>query len=78
VPRHRPLVLKAFVEEMVNVVGIGSILEQQEETLDVADQSNDAQNAALARGATSLFDADAGEILHNGEHCEPLLKRADL
>jgi hypothetical protein len=41
------LVLKAFVEEMVNVVGIGSILEQQEEALDVADQSNDAQKAAL-------------------------------
>lgn len=52
VQRQRPLVTKAIVEAMEKVVGIGSILEQQEEVLDVADQSNDARKANLEEQLT--------------------------
>jgi hypothetical protein len=84
VPRHRPLVMKAIVEAMEKVVDIGSTLEKQEEALDVADQSNDAQKAALEEQRTCLmqyatnFGQMLEQILHNEEHCEPFVKAGGL
>ena len=84
VPRHRPLVMKAIVEAMQDVVGIGSKLAEQEEALDLTAQQGDAQLVSLEEQRTCLmqyalnFGQMLEQILHNEEHCDPFVKAGGL
>jgi len=84
VPRHRPLVMKAIVEVMQNVVDIGLKLAEQEEALDLTAQLYDEQQAGLEEQRTCLmqyatnFGQMLEQILHNEEHCESFVKAGGL
>jgi hypothetical protein len=84
VPRLRPLVMKAIVEAMMNVVNMGSELAKDEEALDLIANPDDKQLASLEERRTCLmqyatnFGQMLEQILHNEEHCEPFVNAGGL